>query len=33
MTAARRSSLLKFTSDIGTITWVPVLGLRDDLAE
>lgn len=33
MSAAYQSSILKITSDIGTVTWVPVLGIRDDLAE
>jgi hypothetical protein len=31
MTAAEQVSLLKFTTDLGTEHWVPVLGCREDL--
>ena len=30
MVRARQGSLLQITTDIGTETWVPVLGTRDD---
>lgn len=30
---ARQGSLLKITTDLGTETWVPVVGFRDDLGE
>lgn len=33
MSQPRQTSLLKITTDIGTESWVPVVGLRGDLAE
>jgi hypothetical protein len=33
MQRARQGTLLKITTDLGTETWLPVLGFRDDLGE
>jgi hypothetical protein len=33
MSRPRQTSLLKVTTDLGTETWVPVVGFRDDLAK
>lgn len=33
MTSAAQSSLIKVTTDLGTVDWIPVMGLRDDLEE
>jgi hypothetical protein len=33
MTRARQGSLLQITTDLGTETWIPAAGIRDDLGE
>lgn len=33
MVLPRQGSLLKITTDLGSVSWVPVLGIRDDLDE
>jgi hypothetical protein len=33
MSRPRQTSLLKVTTDLGTETWIPVVGFREDLAK